>query len=304
MSSQREPSANEVGGPSMTGPLRRVAMRRPGAILTADHRTWHYAEPIRPEALTSQFQRFVDLVAASGAEILWLPDGSPGQAGADDGLADSIFTYDPSFIVPGGAVVMSPGKQLRVPEAELHHRFYLDNNIPVLGRIEPPGLIEGGDCFWLDESTIAVGRGFRTNQAGIDQFAAIVQPLGIELAVYDLPYFHGPEACLHLLSVISPLDADLALIHAPLIPAALHQELTARGWTLLDAPGDEFDRSAGLNLNVLATGPRQLIAVDGFPETAAIMSDAGCTVELFQADALCLPCEGGPTCMTRPLLRS
>lgn len=286
------------GVDSMAGALQRVAMRRPGAILTADHGRWHYAAPINARALAEQYRAFVDLVEADGAEVVWLPDDA-----ADD-LADSIFTYDPSFVVPAGAIVLRPGKPIRLAESELHERFYLETGIPVLGRIAAPGVIEGGDCFFIDPTTVAVGRGFRTNRSGIDQLRAILEPHGITVEVFDLPYHRGPEACLHLLSVISPLDADLALVHAPLLPTALWERLVEAGWTLLPAPTDEFEASAGLNLNVLATAPRQVIAIDGFPNTQALMVEAGCRVVTFDASALCLPCEGGPTCLTRPLRRA
>ncbi len=271
-------------------------MRRPGAILEADPEVWHYAKAPDPAALLDQYAGFVTLVEQHGAAIDWLPD-DPDQ------LADSVFTYDPSFVTGAGAVVLRPGKPLRSAEARLHAIFYEAIGVPILGTIEPPGLIEGGDCFFVDANTLAVGRGFRTNQAGIDQLEAVVAPEGIDLLVYDLPYFLGPDACLHLLSLISPLDDDLALIHAPLMPTALYEALVDRGYTLLHAPPDEFDRSAGLNLNVLATAPRRCIAIEGFAETLALMRDAGCEVDTFVADELCIPCEGGPTCLTRPLLR-
>jgi len=285
------------GVDSMAGTLRRVAMRAPGAIRTADHKRWHYAKELNTLQLDTQYTTFVDAVAASGAEIVWLADDP------NDGLADSIFTYDPSFVVPGGAIILRPGKPLRSGEADLHAEFYRSRSIPILGTIEAPGTVEGGDCFWLDSKTLAVGRTFRTNQSGIDQLFNILKPQGIEIAVYDLPYHLGPEACLHLMSVVSSLDDDLALVHAPLLPIALHQRMIEMGYTLLAAPPDEFDASLGLNLNVLATAPRQVIAVDGFPGTVALMREADCDVTVFQADELCIPCEGGPTCMTRPLLR-
>ncbi len=288
---------DRVGVSSTSANLRRVAMRRPGAMLTADHQRWHYAKPLDAAALIEQYDRFVSLVEASGAEIVWLPDSD------GDDLADSVFTYDPSFVVPGGAVVLRPGKPLRAGEADLHAAFYEAEGIDVLGRIEAPGTFEGGDSFWLDDTTLAVGRGFRTNQSGIDQMAEILAPLGIELDVYDLPYHLGPDACLHLMSVVSALDADLALVHPPLMPTALHQRMIEMGYTLLVAPAEEFDASLGLNLNVLATAPRQVIAVDGFPGTLQLMRDGGCEVSTFTADELCIPCEGGPTCLTRPMLR-
>ncbi len=290
-------TAAAYGVSSSVAPLRKVAMRRPGALLDADPQRWHYTKPLDAAALTAQFDTFVGLVEASGAEVVWMPD-------ADDDLADSVFTYDPSFAVPGGAVVLRPGKALRAGEADLHHAFYSDVGVPVLGRIESPGVFEGGDCFWLDDSTLAVGRGFRTNQDGIDQMAAIVEPLGVSIEAFDLPYHLGPDACLHLMSVVSVLDDDLALVHPPLMPTALYQRMLDMGYTLLEAPAEEFDASLGLNLNVLATAPRQVIAIDGFDGTLALMRDAGCAVSTFVGDELCIPCEGGPTCLTRPLLRA
>jgi dimethylargininase len=286
-----------VGVSSTSASLRRVAMRRPGALLNADHERWHYTKPVDADALSKQYDQFVELVEATGTEIVWFPE-------TDDDLADSVFTYDPSFVVPGGAVVLRPGKPLRAGEADLHAAFYAAEGIPILGQIVAPGTFEGGDSFWLDDTTLAVGRGFRTNQAGIDQMAAIVGPLGVALEVYDLPYHLGPDACLHLMSVVSALDADLAVVHPPLMPTALYQRMIEMGYTLLEAPAEEFDASLGLNLNVLATGPRQLIAIEGFPVTLQLMRDAGCEVSTFLADELCIPCEGGPTCLTRPLLRT
>ncbi len=282
---------------SSTATLSDVAMRRPGAMLTADSETWHYGKALDPETLVAQYEVFAGLVKASGAEIHWLPES------ADDGLADSVFVYDPSFVFEAGAVILRPGKDLRMSEADLHLAFYEQHDVPLLGVVEAPGTIEGGDCFFLDESTLAVGRGFRTNQSGIDQLRTLVEPTGVSVEAYDLPYLRGPEACLHLMSVISPLDADLALVYAPLVPTALYQRLQELGYELLHAPHDEFEASMGLNLNVLATGPRRCIGVDGFPETQRLMREAGCEVEVFTADELCLPCEGGPTCLTRPLHR-
>ncbi|MEX1295346.1 MAG: arginine deiminase family protein [Candidatus Limnocylindrales bacterium] len=283
------------GVDSMAGELRHVAMRRPGAILDCDHERWHYTRPIDPPAMLRQFEAFAARLEADGATIHWIEP-------ADDGLADSIFTFDPSFAIPGGVVILRPGKALRADEAALHARFY-EGLVPVVGTVEAPAIIEGGDCCWLGPTTIAVGRGYRTDQAGIEQLAAIVAPYGISVEAYDMPYFRGPEACLHLLSVVNPLDVDLALVYAPLVPVALYERLRAAGYELLHVPDDEFEASGGLNLNVLPTRPRRCLAIAGFPRTKALMEDAGCDVATFEADELCLPCEGGPTCLTRPLHR-
>ena len=206
-------------------------------------------------------------------------------------------------MTPAGAILLRPGKALRRPEVALHEALYERLRVPVIGAIEPPGTAEGGDLLWLDDRTLAAGRTFRTNQAGMEQLQAILAPIGVEVHTFDLPMWHGASACLHLLSVVSPLDRDLALVFPRLVPVALHQLMLERGIRCLEAGDAEFEASRGLNLNVLALGPRRCVAVGGFPETVRLMRDAGCEVTCFDADALCIPCEGGPTCLTLPVWR-
>jgi N-dimethylarginine dimethylaminohydrolase len=285
------------GSQSMAAPLRRVLMRSAASAMRhAKPAEWHYGAGFDAGRAALQHEAFTALVAASGAQVEWLTD-------ADDGLADSVFTHDPSLVTDRGAIILSMGKALRLPEPKLHEAAYGRMGVPILGRIEAPGQVEGGDCVWVDANTLAIGRGVRTNEAGIRQIAKILAPLGVEVLGYDLPLWHGEEACLHLMSVISPLADDLALVHSPLLPAAFYQLLKARGITLVEGDADEFRDSFGLSLNVLPTAPRKVIAVAGFPKTAAAMKAAGCTVQTFEADALCIACEGGPTCLTRPVLR-
>ncbi|MDE2875343.1 MAG: arginine deiminase family protein [Gemmatimonadota bacterium] len=282
---------------SMVAPLRRVAMRRPGrATFEADPVLWHYTRRLDATRLAHQYDLFVHHIERAGAEIEWLP-------GADDGLADSIFVFDPSFMTPHGAIVLRPSKSLRVPEVTLHEALWERLDIPVLGTITEPGTAEGGDLVWLDESTLLAGRGFRTNQAGIDQLGEILGPLGVRIHAFDLPVWRGSEACLHLLSLMSPLDRDLALVYRPLVPVALYGMLRERGMECLDANEKEFVASGGLSVNVLALEPRRCLTLAGFPRTLRTMKNAGCQVTCFVADALCLPCEGGPTCLTLPVWR-
>jgi N-dimethylarginine dimethylaminohydrolase len=221
-----------------------------------------------------------------------------------DGLADSMFTHDPSLVTDQGAIILRMGKSLRVAEGKLHEDAYRAAGVPILGRITAPGTVEGGDCVWVDAKTLAIGRGVRSNQAGIEQMQDILAPLGVTVLGFDLPLWQGEEACLHLMSVISPLADDLALVHAPLLPAAFYLMLKERGIRMIVAPAEEFAASNGLNLNVLPTSPMNVIMVEGFPLTKAAMEEAGCVVETFEADALCIACEGGPTCLTRPVLRA
>lgn len=285
------------GAQSMSAPLRRVMMRSAAnAMRGADAKRWHYGPGFDAARAAAQHRQFAGMVAQSGAEVIWLDDG-------EDGLADSVFTHDPSLMTDFGAVILRMGKALREPEPALHAAAYEKAGIPILGRIEAPGQVEGGDCVWVDAKTLVVGRGVRTNQDGIRQLADMLGPKGISVHGFDLPLWHGEEACLHLMSVISPLAEDLALVYAPLLPASFYQMLRSRGIGLVEGDADEFFASNGLSLNVLPTAPREVIAVAGFPKTKASMEAAGCTVRTFEADALCIACEGGPTCLTRPVLR-
>lgn len=285
------------GAEDRSKPLTRVIMRRPGpAMAAANPADWHYGPGFDPAQAEVQHAELARIVAASGAEIHWLPSD-------DDGLSDAVFVQDPSFVTRHGAVVLNMGKPLRKPEPALHAAFYKSIGVPVVGQLSGEATVESGDCFWLDRDTLAVGRGARTNQAGIDMLAGILRPHGMRVQAYDLPWWTGPDACLHLMSLVSPLGPDIALIHAPLLPYALWAEMKARGWELLHAPEDEFMGSNGLSLNVLALAPRDLVMVDGFPKTRALMEDAGYRVQVFRGDALCIACEGGPTCLTRPVLR-
>lgn len=286
------------GSQSMVAPLRRVLMRAPGrALFNADPTLWHYDATLDPARATAQFDGFAALVAASGAEIVWID-------AADDGLADSVFTHDPSLVTDRGAVLLAMGKPLRRPEVALHAAAYAAAGVPLLGAIVAPGTVEGGDCCWLDRDLLAVARGVRTNQAGIDQLRRLLAPLGIAVLAFDLPLWQGHAACLHMMSVISPLAERLALVHSPLMPVAFHDLLTTRGIKLLEVDKDEFTASNGLALNVLATAPGKIIMLSGFPRTKAAMEAAGCEVATFDGDALCIPCEGGPTCLTRPMWRA
>ncbi len=286
------------GSQDMSGKLESVLMRRPGAsLLAADPALWHYGPAFHAQKALVQYQAFTDLVEKAGVTILWMEDRG-------DGLADAMFAQDPSLMTDAGAVILRMGKPLRAGEPDLHEAAYRAAGIPVVGRVQAPGAVEGGDCLWLDAKTLVIGRGVRSNEAGIAQVRQMLAPAGIEVLGFDLPLWLGEEACLHLMSVISPLAPDLALVHAPLLPAPFYQLLKSRGIQLLVAPEDEFHASMGLNLNVLPVAPKQVIMVAGFDKTRAVMEAAGCVVETFEGDALCIACEGGPTCLNRPILRS
>ncbi len=289
---------NEYGAHDMVTPLRRVMMKRPGTAMgNAKPEQWHYAGSLRLNRLQTNHDALVRHIRAAGVEIIFL-DEDPGE------LADLVFTHDPSMVIRQGAVILRMGKRLRQGETSIHAEFYQRQGIPILGAIDEPGTVEGGDCVWLDDQTLVVGLGFRTNDAGLDQLQRIVAGHGVHVQPFDLPVFEGSDACLHLMSLISMLDHNLALIYSPLFPVRLLQFLERRGIECLPAPHDEFMSSGGLSTNVLALAPRNCVMVDGFPATFELLQSAGCTISTFPGNELCLKAEGGPTCLTRPILRS
>jgi N-dimethylarginine dimethylaminohydrolase len=287
----------------MTLPLRRVLMHAPGtANAQADPALWNYSGPVDVGAAKTQHRAFVELLTASGAEVSFL-DREGGPHAVLDELADAVYTHDPSLVAPGGAILLRMGKSLRQGEPAVHERAYGAMGVPILGRIEAPGTAEGGDCLWIDERTLFVGRGFRTNASGIEQLMAILKPQGAKVVQFDLPFAGGARDCTHLMSLVSLLDADLGLALLPSMPVRLYEELTRRGIKLIEAPADEYHRSRGISANILAVGPRDCVMVQGFPKTVAALEAAGCRVRTFPGTEICTKMEGGPTCLTRPVLR-
>jgi dimethylargininase len=283
------------GAQSMVGRLRRVVMRRPGdAMAAADPAAWHYAGAIDVEAARGAHDAFADALRAQGVEVLYHDAPLPEHS-------DSVFVFDPVLVTDQGTLVLSMGKDRRRGEEEPLARALQGCGVPIYGRLEGAARAEGGDTMWLDHDTLAVGRGFRTNAEGVRQLRGLLQPLGVTVLDYDLPYFTGPEACLHLLSLISPVDVDLAVAYPPLMPTAFWAELKRRGVRLLEVPEEEFANT--LATIVLAVAPRSVVMLEGCPVTRQLLEMADCEVATFPGEPLSFKAEGGPTCLTRPVLR-
>ena len=279
----------------MVGRLRRVVMRRPGeAMAAADPAEWHYTGAIDLEAARRAHDAFADALRAWDVEVLYHDEPLPDHS-------DSVFVFDPVLVTDRGTLVLSMGKERRRGEEEPLARTLQDCGVPVYGRLEGDARVEGGDTMWLDHDTLAVGRGFRTNAEGVRQLRGLLEPLGATVLDYDLPYFTGPEACLHLLSLISPVDVDLAVAYPPLMPTAFWAELKRRGVRLLEVPEEEFAHTQATN--VLTVAPRKCVMLDGNPVTRQLLEMADCEVVTFPGAPLSLKAEGGPTCLTRPVLR-
>jgi dimethylargininase len=283
------------GAQGMIGRLRRVVMRRPGeAMAAADPAAWHYTGAIDVEDARRAHDAFADALRDWGVEVLYHDEPLPDHS-------DSVFVFDPVLVTDRGTLVLSMGKERRRGEEEPLARTLQDCGVPVFGRLQGDARVEGGDTLWLDHDTLAVGRGFRTNAEGVRQLRGLLEPIGVAVVDYDLPYFTGPEACLHLLSLISPVDVDLAVAYPPLMPTAFWSELRRRGIRLLEVPEQEFVHTQATN--VLAVAPRKCVMLDENPVTQHLLEMADCEVVAFPGAPLSFKAEGGPTCLTRPVLR-
>lgn len=285
------------GVSSMSAPLRRVAVRRPGlSMIEADPSDWHYGPSFDPTLVVAQHDNFTACLVDAGCDVLWMEDD-------DKAIADAVFTYDASLVTPAGAILMSPGKSKRHGEQDLHKGFFASHDIPVCGEIAGEGRAEAGDTLWLDDTVLAAGRGFRTNATGIAQLTNLMKSMGVEVLGFDLPHYQGVEACLHLMSLVSIVDTRTALVCFELVPVALCELMQDLGYRLIAAPFEEFQSTGTLSTNILASAPGKCIMLDGIPKTRAVLESAGIEITVFDGEALCIGCEGGPTCLTRPLLR-
>ena len=288
-----------VGGQSDVEKLRRVvvkhardAFRDPAAV----ERQWRELRYLaRPDvtAATSEYECFLALLEASGVETLCLPPH-------DTVGLDSLYARDVAIVCDRGVILCNMGKPQRRTEPAAMEAAFRTAGIPIRGRVTGAGTVEGGDVCWIDGRTLAVGRGYRTNEAGIEQLRDLVRDCVDEVVVVPLPHWRGPEDVFHLMSMVSPIDRDLFLVYAPLLPVPFRETLTARGIALVEVPEPEF---ATLGCNVLAVAPRDVLMVAGNPETRARLERAGVTVREFAGREICLKGGGGPTCLTRPLMR-
>jgi N-dimethylarginine dimethylaminohydrolase len=278
----------------MVEPLRRVIVRRPDAAFAVPNPArWHYTSRPNLEAAQAEHDAFVDLIRQASTEVLYHDGPQPGRA-------DAIFVHDPAIVTDAGAILLRMGKELRRGEEDSLGRRLEELGVPILGRLRGKAMAEGGDLLWLDHDTLVVGQGFRTNAAGFQQVRRMVRELGVSAIPVALPYYSGREACLHLMSLISLVDHDVAVVFPRLLPVPFWELLRDRGIDLIEVPDPEFET---MGTNVLALGPRRVIVLAGNPVTVARLRDIGCAVETYSGKEVSLKAEGGPTCLTRPILR-
>ena len=240
-----------------------------------------------------EYDRFVEVVSSTGATVDFLSTSS------GTGM-DSVYVRDASVITDRGAILCRMGKAQREGEPAAQEAAFRALGIPVLGAIQAPGRLEGGDVVWLDARTVAVGLGYRTNAEGIHQLRTLLGDSVDQVVPVALPHWRGPSDVFHLMSIISPVATDLAVVYSPLMPVPFRQDLIARGVTLVEVPDGEFE---SMGTNVLAIGPRKCVMVSGNPKTRAALERAGAEVFEYEGSEISLKGGGGPTCLTRPVVR-
>jgi N-dimethylarginine dimethylaminohydrolase len=286
------------GGQSETSRIRRLGLKHVrDAFLSADAiqeqwQTLNYEGPPDFRRALEEYDRLAGLISDLGIDIEWLP--------AAEGVGlDSLYVRDATVVCDAGVILGQMGKPARAGEPEASREFFEGLGVPVVGAIEGDGRLEGGDVVWLRPDRVAVGYGYRTNAEGIRQLARLLGEK-VEVTVVPLPHWRGPHDVFHLMSILSPIDRDLALVYSPLMPVPFREWLLDLGFDLAEVPDQEFD---SLGCNVLAVAPRRCVAVAGNPVTRRRLEAAGAEVHVFQGTEICLKGGGGPTCLTRPVCR-
>lgn len=287
-----EVTARQFGCQSMTGRLLRVLVRAPRSEDRVLWRAFGWRAEPDPARMAEEHEAFRALLAEAGAEVVLAETPHGGDP-------DSIYVYDPALVSDRGAILLRPGKEGRRGEVDTIAADLVEAGVPAAARLEAPALAEGGDTLWLDERIFLVGIGYRTNEAGLRALREALPD--VEVIAFDLPHLNGAGEVLHLMSLLSPLDSDLAVAYLPLLPVRLVQLLAARGIELVEVPEEEFPT---MGTNVLALAPRVALALEGNDETRRRMEKAGVDVRTYRGDEISRKGDGGPTCLTRPLLRA
>jgi N-dimethylarginine dimethylaminohydrolase len=271
-----------------------VLVKRPEkAFAVSDPVAWHYTARPDLEIAQQEHDALVGLLRQGGAEVVYHGEPQPDHA-------DAIFAFDPALVTDQGVIMLSMGKPQRRGEEAIMARCFEQLGVPILYTLHGDARAEGGDLLWVDRDTLAVGLGFRTNTEGFDQLREVLSGIGVKVIPVELPYYTGPEACLHLLSLMSIVDENTAVVYPPPLAVPFWQELQRRDFKLIVVPEEEFPTMAP---NVLALAPRKCLMLEGNPVTKGLLEEAGCEVMTYKGNEISLKAEGGPTCLTRPILR-
>ncbi len=290
---------NRYGCQSMVNPIRKVLIKhtkegfKSQSELNQSASKLNYSETPNFSKSISDYDQFVKLLKSFDIEIHYLPYDN-------NTTPDSIYTHDPCIVSHRGVILCSMGKDDRLSEVPAIEAYFESLDIPILGKIKKPGNLEGGDVVWINERSVAVGEGYRSNSEGIKQLKDLLSDLVDNVISVPLPHWRGPLDCLHLMSLLSPIDKDLFLVYSRLLSVPFLRYLSLSGIKLIHVPDNEYD---SMGCNVLAVAPKKVIMLEGNPETRKMLEKNKVEVFCYNGSEISLKGAGGPTCLTRPFLR-
>jgi len=284
----------------MVDPIKKILLKHPRnsfinqEIIDKQYLELNYSEAPNFNKAILDYEKFVSLLKSFGIELHYLPEDNSTSL-------DSIYTHDPCIISNNGIIICNMGKKARLAEPNTIEKFFKSIQIPILGKIKAPGTLEGGDVVWIDDKTIAVGEGYRTNKEGIEQLRYLLSAQVETVISVPIPHWNGPQDCLHLMSNLSPIDHNLYLVYSRLLPVSFRKYLLDRNIELIDVPDEEYE---SMGCNVLAVAPRKVIMISGNSITKQMLEKKGVKVYTYDGSEISIKGAGGPTCLTRPFLRS
>lgn len=285
---------------NMVNPIKKIILKHPKDAfkdqdtINKQFSRLNYFEAPNFNRAISDYDKFVSLLISFDIELHFLPKDNSTSI-------DSIYTHDPCVVSNNGVILCNMGKKARLAEPNTMEDYFKSIQLPILGRIKAPGTLEGGDVVWIDEKTIAVGEGYRTNKEGIKQLKHLLSDQVENVISVPIPHWSGPEDCLHLMSNISPVDHNLYLVYSRLLPVPFRKYLLDRNIELIDVPDEEYE---SMGCNVLAVAPRKVIMINGNLITKQLLEKKDIEVYTYDGAEISIKGAGGPTCLTRPFVRS
>ena len=285
---------------NMVNPIKKIILKHPKDAfkdqdtINKQFSRLNYFEAPNFNRAISDYDKFVSLLISFDIELHFLPKDNSTSI-------DSIYTHDPCVVSNNGVILCNMGKKARLAEPNTMEDYFKSIQMPILGRIKAPGTLEGGDVVWIDEKTIAVGEGYRTNKEGIKQLKHLLSDQVENVISVPIPHWSGPEDCLHLMSNISPIDHNIFLVYSRLLPVPFRKYLLDRNIELIDVPDEEYE---SMGCNVLAVAPRKVIMINGNLITKQLLEKKDIEVYTYDGAEISIKGAGGPTCLTRPFLRS
>ena len=283
----------------MVDPIKKILLKHPKSAfinqktINEQYLKLNYFEAPNFNKAILDYENFVSLLKSFDIELHYLPEDKSTSL-------DSIYTHDPCVISNNGVIICNMGKKSRLPESDAIEKFFNSIQIPILGKIKTPGILEGGDVVWIDNKTIAVGEGYRTNREGIEQLKHLLSDQVQDVISVPIPHWNGPQDCLHLMSNLSPIDHNLYLVYSRLLPVSFRKYLLDQNIELIDVPDEEYE---SMGCNVLAVAPRKVIMISGNLKTKQLLEKNNVEVYTYDGTEISIKGAGGPTCLTRPFLR-